>query len=150
MNAKQARLQHANDLIRVIASHGRRFFWHAGVNVLDPATKAVTWVPAERYASLELRSGRVYFIDDYTQKSIYTHKTSIPSRWRGFSHGGTLRALVEVMRDYIIHGITLHPEYIAPERINPGSNIWGYSQEEAISVREAAFKLPIIKQGGAA
>lgn len=129
-STKAERLQHANALIQVISRHGRRFFWDE---------------KAQRVASLEVDArGRVWFVDDYSGKRIYTHDAGYTNRWRGFSHGGTLRALVEAMRDYITKGATLHPEYIAPERMNPGSNIWGYSAEAALAVREAAHKLPII------
>jgi hypothetical protein len=149
MTQKQERLQHANDLIRVIASHGRRFFWHGGVNVYDPVTKVSAWESADRYASLELRHGRVYFIDDYTKKSVYTHKTGITNRWKGFSHGGTLRALVEDMRDYIIHGTKIDRWKIVIQSINQDDltrNIWGYGLEAGNAVREAAYLLPIIER----
>lgn len=133
---KLERLQHANDLIKVISSHGRRFFF-------DKATGNI--------ASLHLDvRGRVWFKDDYSGKLIYTHHTAITSRWQGFSHGGTLRSLVEAMRDYITKGQPLSQGWIAPERVTPGSNIWGYSNEDAAAVREAAFKLPIIKAPAAA
>lgn len=129
MDEKKARLQHANDLVNIISQHGRRFFWNER---------------HQRVASLELDArGRVWFIDDYTGQRIYTHRAGFRSRWRGFSHGGTLRCLVEALRDYIGKGVPLHPEYIAPERMTPGSNIWGYSTEGAALVREAAHKLPM-------
>lgn len=148
MTTKQARLQHANDLIRVIASHGRQFFFHAGVNVYDPKTKTTTWESAERYARLELHNGRVYFVDDYTQKAVYTHKTGITNRWRGFSHGGTLRALVEDMRDYVIHGTKIQRWKIVIQSMNHDDltgNIWGYGLEAGNDVRKAAYVLPIIE-----
>ena len=130
--SKIERTEHANALIKIISQHGRRFFWNE---------------KAQRVASFELDGrGRVWFIDDYNGKRIYTHPTGFGSRWRGFSHGGTLRALIEALREYITHGTQLHPEYIAPERMNPGSNIWGYSTEEALAVRETAFKMPVIKR----
>ncbi len=141
---KQERLQHANELIQVIAAHGRRFFFHGGVNVYDPHTKTTVFVPASRYARFELRNGRVWFIDDYTEKAIFTHQTSIPSRWRGFSHGGTLRSLVEAMRDYIVHGRKIPQWRIATEQLSGSSDIWGYGKEAAEAVRAAAYALPII------
>ena len=153
--AKLARLEHANALIKIIGSHGRRFFWHGGVSVYDPATKTSTFVPADRYAHLELRRGRVYFVDDYTQKAIYTHPTTFGGKWRAFSHGGTLRSLVEDMRDYIDQGDQIPRWKIVIQQLDASDlkgNIWGYSEEAAIAVQAEAFKLPIIapaKEGGA-
>src|SRR3546814_18480004 len=81
MNTKTERLTQANELIGLISSCGRRFFYNK---------------THDRIARLELcKRGRVYFVDDYTGKRIYTHRTGITSRWHGFSHGGPLRSLVE-------------------------------------------------------
>lgn len=130
--AKLERLAHANELIRIIGSYGRRFFWNSEHG---------------RFAYFEMRLGRVYLIDDYTGKAIYTHRTGFANRWRGFSHGGTLRSLVEDMRDYIMTG-----QQIVRGRIVLGQlgrdglegNIWGYAADEAAKVRELAYALPII------
>lgn len=128
MDDKKARLEHANTLIQLIASHGRRFFWY-GENEKDLG----------RIAQLELRQGCVYYMDAYSGRSIYTMNKD----WVGFTHGSTLRSLVEVMRDYVMRG-TLIPRWkIAPER--HGWNAWGYDIESAKSLREAAFALPIIE-----
>lgn len=150
---KAARLDHANALIKIIASHGRRFFWHGGVNRWNPSTNTSTFEPADRYARLELRRGRVYFIDDYSEKAIYTHKTTFENKWRGFSHGGTLRALVEDMRDYILHGTPIPRWKIVIQQLGAKGlegNIWGYDVDGAQAVRDAAYALPIIAQQEAA
>jgi hypothetical protein len=134
MITKQDRLQYANKLIEIIGSHGRRFFWNK---------------ENDRYARLELRRGMVYFIDDYTDKAVFTHKTAISSRWEGFSHGGTLRSLVEDMRDYITHGTTIPRWKIVIQQLGAKDlegNIWGYDIEGAQSVRDAAYALPIISE----
>ncbi|WP_198387826.1 hypothetical protein [Burkholderia ubonensis] len=87
--------------------------------------------------------GRVWFVDDYTQKRIYTHDTR--GRWRGFTHGGTLRALVEDMRDYIMNGTPVPRWKIAIRQLgNPERDVWGYGFEAAEAVRKAAFALPIM------
>ena len=132
MATKQERLEHANQLIRIIGSHGRRFFYYH---------------VADRYARMELRNGRVYFIDDYSDRAIYIHKTAIQSRWRGFSHGGTLRSLVEDMRDYIVHGTRVPAwKIVIQQRSATGldGNIWGYDVASAQAVRDAAYQLPIV------
>lgn len=126
MSTKLERVEHANALIQVIAAHGRRFFYCES---------------KDRTAHIELDArGRVRFIDDYTGKPIYTHYRY---DWRGFSNGGTLRSLVEDMRDYIMCGDYIPRWKIAIPR-NDGSNIWGYSKEAAEAVRVAAFSLPIM------
>jgi hypothetical protein len=146
-NEKQERLEHANALIKIIASHGRRFFWHRGSIVWNEGTKAPTFVPADRYAQFELRKGRVYFVDEYTGKAIYTHRTVLGNGWRGFSHGGTLRALVEDMRDYILNATPIPRWKIVIQQRSKNDledNIWGYDVEAALAVRAAAYALPII------
>lgn len=128
---KQQRVEHANHLIRTISRHGRRFFYNKS---------------HDRTAHIELNErGRVYWVDDYSGKRIYTHATAITSRWRGFSHGGTLRSLAENMRDYIVHGKQIPRWVIAPERSFTDGDIWGYGPEAAPAVRAAAFELPIME-----
>lgn len=144
---RQERLEHANALIRVIASHGRRFFWYGGTNVWNPVTKTSSFVPADRYAYFEFRQGRVYFVDDYTCKGTYLAKTGFANSWRGFSHGGTLRALVEDMYQYIVNGTPVPRWKIVIEQLGRKGledNIWGYDIEAARAVREAAYALPIV------
>ena len=56
--------------------------------------------------------GKVWIIDDYSGKRVFTHETVWGGRWRGFSHGGTLRSLVEAFRDYICTGEPLNRGYL--------------------------------------
>ncbi|WP_223511127.1 hypothetical protein [Pseudomonas sp. GL-B-19] len=134
LTLKRQRAEQVNQVIRIIADHGRRFFYSQAVN---------------HYASMEVdQRGKVWFIDDYTGKRIFTHKTVWGGRWRGFSHGGTLRAVVEAFRDYIRTGEPIHPGYLGPERFND-SNIWGYDEEGMRSVREQAGALPVFRQPAA-
>ncbi|BCD83634.1 hypothetical protein PSm6_00410 [Pseudomonas solani] len=131
--AKQQRAEQVNQVIRIIADHGRRFFFSAS---------------HQRYASMEVdERGRVWFVDDYSGKRIYTHRTPWGGRWRGFTHGGTLRGLVEEFREYIRTGKQLHPGYLGPERerITDG-NIWGYPLEDMQQVRTLAGALPVFRQ----
>lgn len=115
---KAERLAEANRVIHAISNHGRQFFRHEG-----------------RVAHLELRRGRVYIVDDYTQKAVYTHETTFSNRWHGFSHGGTLRHLVELMRDYVTKGEQIHPDYIGLKRAWSDGYIWGYTAEAVAAVR---------------
>lgn len=133
MTTKAERLEHANQLIQVIAAYGRRFFY-------SEITKTTSKLMIDQ-------RGRVWFLDDYTLEWIFTHETTWTNKWRGFSHGGTLRGLVELMREYIIKGTPIHPYYLGMERRNIyDGNIWGYSDDAIKAVREDAAALPIIKR----
>jgi hypothetical protein len=128
---KRQRADQVNQAIRIIADHGRRFFYSQTVN---------------RYASMEVDArGKVWFIDDHSGKRIFTHDTVWGGRWRGFSHGGTLKNLIKEFRDYICTGNQLHPGYLGPERFDD-SNIWGYDEEDMRAVREQAGALPVFRQ----
>jgi hypothetical protein len=111
----------ANAFIEAIASCGRKFFFHNG--------------RASRF-EVDAR-GRVWFIDAYSEHRIYTH---YGYRWRGFSEGGTLRSLVEKLRDFIRTG-DLRELHLGPwpKWICDG-DLWGYGEDMA-KVREAAEPL---------
>lgn len=130
--ARLERLDHANELIRVISDHGRRFFWNYA---------------NKRVARLELDGrSKVWWIDDYRGSRVCTEKIcGYEHSWRGFSHGGTLMQLVQMMRDYIKTGERIPLAYICMQRrMDTDGDIWGYGAEAAAACREAAAKLPII------
>lgn len=130
--AKRQRVEHVNKAMRIIADHGRRFFFSAS---------------QQRYASMQVDDrGKVWFVDDYSGKRVFTHPTTWGGRWKGFSHGGTLRGLVEAFRDYIVTGATLPLGYLGPERERiTNGNIWGYEPEAMTAVREQAGALPVFR-----
>lgn len=124
---KAQRLQHANALLETISKYGRRFFFNEKNNVV--AKFAIGG------------DNHIYFIDDYTLKAVYT---AYRGRWRGFSHGGTLRQLVEALSYYIKTGQRLSIDWIGPERFDQ-SNIWGYSEDQIAKCRSEALLNPAIK-----
>lgn len=128
MSTKQERLEAANKFLIEIGSCGRRFFYSAEF---------------DRYAYLKLDArGRVWFVDDYTGEAVYTHKTTWQSQWRGFSHGGTLRALVEALRKHVVKGSTLWSAYL----VDRGGNFphpWDYG-DDLEKVRQAGLRLGIV------
>lgn len=129
--SKAERLGHANALIQAISRHGRRFF--------SSATSGAT-------GRLELDGrGRVWWIDEYCGARVYVAHSG---RWRGFSHGGTLRGLIQALHGYIQRGELLHPEYIAPAMSY--GDMWGYGTEAAAAVRAEAHQLPMFDQSAAA
>lgn len=119
MPTKQERVQAVNRLIGEIASCGRHFFRY-GNNV----------------ARMEVDArGKVWLIDEYSGKRIYTHYAG---RWRGFTHGGTLRDLVCSLRDFITSGALLHARSFGPyPDWYSGGDPWGYGAD-MVQVREAA------------
>lgn len=122
---KEERLAKANQMIRAIASCGRKFFAYQ-----------------DRVSRFDVDGrGRVWFIDKYTQKRIYTHYAG---QWRGFSDGGTLHGVAVALREFIIHGKQLRPTTFGPwpEWIC-GGDLWGYG-EDMQSVRDAAKDLGIV------
>lgn len=125
IESKRERLADVNKLIAVIASTGRKFFRRG-----------------ERVATLELSaSGRVFYIDAYAGRRIYTHYRY---EWRGFSEGGTLRSLVIALRDYVTKGTPVNPSTFGPwPSWNCGGDLWGYGADMC-QVREAARELGIM------
>jgi hypothetical protein len=122
---KLERAEIANRLLIAIASCGRRFFAYQ-----------------DRVSQFSIdHRGRIWFTDKYTQKRIYIQ---YEGRWRGFSDGGTLRGLVEKLRDFITEGKLLPsgifgpwPEWVC------GGDLWGYG-DEMERIRTTAIDLGII------
>lgn len=122
---KKARVEHANQLIKAIASHGRKFFLSSKGDV----------------AEFEIDvHGKVWYRDDYSRALI---PMGVHCRWKGFTHGGTLRDLVERMWAYIESGLTIDRACIGYERAD-GSNIWGYKPADIEACRRQCYALPII------
>lgn len=127
---KRKRAEHVNAVIRIIASHGRRFFFSA---------------QHERTAHVEVDDrGRIWLLDDQTGQRVFTH---YPYGWRHFSHGGTLRRLVEAMRDYISTGKPVSSSVLGTEAPWMAGNAWGYEPEALQAVRDAVLKLPVFSGG---
>lgn len=121
---KMHRLDAANILIREIASHGRCFFYSEQF---------------DRIGQFELSVRvRIRFRDEYTNALIDTYSHH-QGAWREFSHGGSLRSLIEYLRDYIRIGQKLPLHIIAPKH-------WGYDEQSAKRVQQKAIELGIIKE----
>ncbi len=124
---KAERLERANKLLVTIGSYGRHFFTQEyGV------------------AQFELDDrGRLWFRDHYTRKRIYV---AYHGRWKHFTGGGTLRALVEALCDYIRYGDPVPPGHFGPwpEYLCDG-DVWGYGKDMAL-VRKSAQELGILRE----
>lgn len=122
---KQERLEVINNLILFISSKSRRFFYCKS---------------KDRVAEMKLINNRVYFTDDYTGLNVYAYPSS--SDRDGFSHGGTLWALVCEFSEYIRKG-----GYINGRHGYGGlySEYWGYDEESHKEVIEYAKKIGYLR-----
>jgi len=118
--SREDRVGAVNRLLRVISTTGRSFF-RRGDNVA--------------YMEVDAR-GRIWFVDAYTRKRIYTHYNL---GWRGFTEGGTLQFLVKHLRDFIQVGKPLPAGELGPwPGWFCGGDLWGYGADMAIVRKEAA------------
>lgn len=121
MSTKSERLVVANEILMVISKHGRQFFKHGedvSHFVLAP-------------------SGKLWYIDSYTKKRVYV---AYRGKWRHFTEGGTLKCLVENLRDFITYGDPIRNQFGPwPEWICDG-DLWGYG-ESMEAVRTEIHKL---------
>ncbi len=91
--AKLHRLDVANRILKTIGSHGRLFF----SNHSDGACHG----EPKRYAEFFFAyNGRLKYRDRWRGTEVDITR---PGKWRGFADGGTLRRVVESLRDFIIH-----------------------------------------------
>ena len=117
---KEERLKIVNKLIKKISTTGRGFFETNG-----------------NTAAMILENGFVYFIDDYTKDKIFAYDNHKYFR-NGFSHGGTLEALVKEFSVFIRTG----------KKVN-GTNgygglycdYWGYEPSEMKEIQDYAVKI---------
>lgn len=124
---KKRRMKYANMVIGQIADCGRKFFYHRG-NV--------------SHFELDRRS-RLWFVDGYED-----YKICMVKGWgnRGFSEGGTLKALVDDLVNYIRTG-----EKLSEGRFGPwpewycNGDLWGYG-EDMQKVRDMAMALGMIDE----
>lgn len=130
---RDTRLVLANEFIEAIGRSGRRFFFHK--TEFD-----------RRFAFIEMdERGRLWWNDEYSKKRIYMH-TSDSARWRGFSHGGTLKSLAKVLRDFVMRGECLSADYFIDdgfEKAGVFKHPWGYGADLA-KVRAAGLLLGVL------
>lgn len=123
--AKEQRLAEANAVIQTVSELGRRFFYNR-IN--------------DRVAKLEVNSrGLIRLRDDYSGKMVYVYRGG---SWPGFSHGGTLRSLVEALRDYVRFGRPVPRGHFGPWR--DGYEMWGYPPADMQTLRERLFQMPAV------
>lgn len=123
---RAGRVDTANEFIRIISSHGRRFFHHDG-----------------RISRFELDDrGRVWFIDKYSGsgRRIYTHQNGGWGRW--FTEGGTLLDLCKALREFIMRRDRLPAHHLGPwEEWGRNGDLWGYGANNMEKVRAGVADL---------
>lgn len=132
---KAARVAIVNEIIKEIASRGRRFFAHE-----------------DKVAYLYLKNGKIWYKCEWvsTHQPITDVCFSIPKYRkpkRGFTHGGTLESLVRDFCDFIRKG--------GDTNHNHGygglyCTHWGYPAEDMKAIRAKAIELGYmkLKEGG--
>lgn len=128
---KQKRLETINKLIKFISERGRRFFY---------TKDTINHDGVRNVAYMKLINGRIYFVDNYTTKEIAVLDNG--RDWKGFSHGGTLRALVLDFTELIRNG-----------KYSNGSNgygglycgHWGHSEEIQSEIINYAKEIGYLK-----
>ena len=123
------RCERANELVRVIGTHGRRFFWSEKY---------------QRFGRFEVDDrGRVWWHDEYTSARVYCHV-----QWlgRGFHNGGTLNDLVRAMAAWVHRGERVPWWMFGPYRrwVCGDGDRWGYGHANMEPIREAAARLGVI------
>lgn len=125
---KLHRIEHANAIILSMSGHGRRFFYNS---------------KHDRVARFEIDSaGRLRFRDEYTDKCIALIHGG---KWRGFTNGGTMRAIIEDLAQYIRTGKKIRNHFGPwPDWICDG-DLWGYG-DDAGKVRAEVSVNPALRQ----
>lgn len=85
---------------------------------------------------MKLKNGRIYFVDDYTRKEIAVINNS--REWDGFSHGGTMRALVLDFASFIRTGKDSDGKHGYGGLYGTG---WGHSAEVQKGIIDYAVKI---------
>lgn len=136
------RLREVNAFIRVVGSCGRRFFYRkvAGSMNGDAGVRD----SGERWCRITAdERGRLWWHDDWSWNPQYLHYAG---RWKNFSHGGTLKVLVQHLARFIQTGKKLPKGILGPwpEWICEGDP-WGYG-DDMQQVRDAAKLCDLLEE----
>ncbi len=116
------RLSDINELIELISSLDRRFFYSKS---------------KDRIANFEFSNkGKLFFRDNYTGERIYPYDLGHGSP-RKFSHGGTMWEIVQEFAKFITKGKT--------GRLIDFKETWAYTYESTMKVREKAKDIGYIE-----
>ncbi|NFO40816.1 hypothetical protein FDB42_12055 [Clostridium botulinum] len=118
------RMNKVNELIEVIASIDRRFFYSKSKDRIGKFVEGK----------------KLFFIDEYTGDRVYPYY----SGRKKFSHGGTLWGLINDFREWIITG-----KYSNGHNGYGGLHCthWGYTLEGMIKIQEKGKEIGFLKRG---
>jgi hypothetical protein len=117
------RMNKVNELIEVIASIDRKFFYSKS---------------KERIGKF-IEGKKLFFVDEYTGEKVYPYY----SGRKKFSHGGTLWGLINDFREWIITG-----EYSNGHNGYDGlyCTHWGYTVEGMFKIQEKGKEIGFLKR----
>lgn len=128
---KEYQMKQANELIRMIANRGRRFFDYTTVKRMDSEALLGS------VSHFIIKNNRVYFKDGYTQKEMFAYNHRY---MRDLTNGGTLKALVLDLSEFIRTGEPTNGNNGYGGVYAPPSH-WGYPEEEMEEIRAFAEKI---------
>lgn len=118
------RMNKVNELIELISSIDRRFFYSKSKDKVAKFIEGKT---------------TVFYIDDYTQETIHLRNVCKDG---GFSHGGTLWGLVHDFKEWIITGKHSNSRNGYGGLYCPH---WGYTEESMKRIQEKGKEIGFLK-----
>ncbi|OQO68412.1 hypothetical protein BH747_12085 [Enterococcus villorum] len=129
---REERCKFANELIEIIASCGREFLNYKNRINYEGKQGIIS--------HFKLKNGRVYFVDGYVQKDIYAYGYRYFRR--KFSEGGTVKALILDLAEYIRTGKSAN----ATHGYGGGyCQHWGYPEEDMKIIQNKAVEIGFSK-----
>lgn len=120
---RQQRIDDANYFLFQVSLFGRRFFYSERHNRVARFEQTI--------------DGKLWFRDDHTGKLCYT---AYKYRWKNFSHGGTMRRLVDDLVLWIRLGVPIPAGHLGPwpDHLCEG-DLWGYGYEAMRDLRNSVY-----------
>jgi hypothetical protein len=123
---KWDRVRQANAVIKIISSHGRRFFYSEAYGRTG-------------YFGLD-RVGQVWYVDQHTGMKLYPFGNGY---WVGFTHGGTLQVLIARLAQFIETAEQLDLAWFPLEH---DAELWAYGQEAMTEVRRLVLETEAVRK----
>ena len=123
--AKLQRIRKVNELIKLIASLDRKFFY----------SKKAYDGTKDSYSEFSFEKNRVCYLDNYSRKKIKQFPND--KYWNGFSNGGTLKGLIKDLVRFIRFGKPIYTGY--------SCWYWGYEEESVKKIEDKMFEIGFCK-----
>lgn len=131
-----------NDLLRVIASRGRKFFSEMSDRKPIDVIGRISCIEIDEL-------GQIFMVQSWDGSRVLLRGRW--GLWRHFNGGGTLASLVEDLVKFIRTGEHI-PGHLGPwpswlqDKRSDCNNSWGYPNEDMEEIRSAAVRLGIYPQ----